>query len=157
MEYTNYCLHQLDQRLWWKRQGSAGWPFGRGIRHYFQWDSNHRNGIGIAVESRCGRSLKVGEVITIAANNNGHTRNTIPQAGDLVAGVPRIASVKAKFKNPTPAIGVRIRLRRPIFSMHVAALNCRDLKREDRQDEMTDNNGIITHHTDTWEKSELRS
>jgi len=28
--------------------------------------------------------------------------------------------------------------------MHVAALNYRDLKRADRQDEMTDNSGIIT-------------
>jgi len=32
--------------------------------------------------------------------------------------------------------------------MHVAALDCEDLKREDRQDGMTDNNGIITHHID---------
>jgi len=44
--------------------------------------------VGIAVESRCSRGLKVGEVITIAADNNRHTQNTIPQVGDLVAGVP---------------------------------------------------------------------
>jgi len=32
--------------------------------------------------------------------------------------------------------------------MHAAALDFGDLKREDRQDGMTDNNGIITHHID---------
>jgi len=61
-------------------------------------------------------ALKVSEVITIAADNNRHTQNTIPQVRDLVADVPHITSVKAKVKNPTSAIGVRIRLRRPIFS-----------------------------------------
>ena len=41
--------------------------------------------------------------------------------------------------------------------MHVAALNYRDLKWADRQDGMTDNSSIITHHIDAWEKSEPRS
>ena len=80
-------------------------------------NSNRRSGIDNAVESRCGRGPKVNEVITIAADNNGHTRNTIPRVGDLVAGVPRMASVKTKVKNPTPAIGVRIRPRRPICTL----------------------------------------
>jgi len=57
----------------------------------------------------------------------------------MVAGVPRIASVK-----PTPAIRVRI-LRR--LTMHVAALDCEDLKRVKVR--MTDNNGITIHHVDT--------
>jgi len=38
------------------------------------------------LNSAAAGALKVSEVITIAADNNGHTRNTIPQVGDLVAG-----------------------------------------------------------------------
>jgi len=38
------------------------------------------------LNSAAAGALKVSEVITIATDNNGHTRNTIPQVGDLVAG-----------------------------------------------------------------------
>ena len=41
--------------------------------------------------------------------------------------------------------------------MHGAALDYKDIKREDCQGEMTDNNGIIIHRIDAWEKSEPRS
>ena len=70
---------------------------------------------------------------------------------DMVAGVPHTASVK-----PTPAIRVRIRLRRLIFSHHARC--CSGLQRpKASQCEMTDNNGITIHHIDTWEKSEAKS
>jgi len=41
---------------------------------------------------------------------------------------------------------IRIKPRKLIFyPMHVAALDCKDIKRKDG---VTDNNGIITHHID---------
>jgi len=41
---------------------------------------------------------------------------------------------------------IRIKPRKPIFyPMHVGALDCKDIKREDG---MADNNGIIAHHID---------
>lgn len=53
--------------------------------------------------------------------------------------------MKPKVKKLAPAIKVRIRLRRPVF----AALDCEDLKRENCQDGMTDNNDNIAHNIDT--------
>ena len=92
--------------------------------------------IGIAIESRCGRGLKVDQIITIAANDNKYTRNTVPWAGDTMKPL--------KVKKPTPAIGVRIR--RPIFSRHVRFSGLRRPKA--CQGEMTDNNGTVIHHID---------
>ena len=48
---------------------------------------------------------------------------------------------------------IRIELRKPIFCpMHVAAFDCKDIKREDG---MTDNNGIITHHIDRKAETDI--
>ena len=48
---------------------------------------------------------------------------------------------------------IRMKLRKPIFCpMHVAAFDCKDIKREDG---MTDNNGIITHHIDRKAETDI--
>ena len=57
----------------------------------------------LAIYSRYGRGLKIGQVINIAVNGNGHTRNTVPRAGDTMkpcSECPMQASAK-----PTPAVG----------------------------------------------------
>lgn len=41
-------------------------------------DSNRRNGVGIAIESHCDSGFQIGQVINIAANDNGDTQNTVP-------------------------------------------------------------------------------